>query len=178
MPNYSDIALPLTDLTRKGCPSKVVWGEAQEKSYQTLKSMLVKPPVLKLPDFSKQFIDQTDSSDTGMGTVLQDHFGILHPIYYASKKLLPLQRNYSIVERECMCIVWAVQKFELYLYEREFVIQTDHQPLVYINQCKVINKKVMRWAMFLQEFRFRIESIPGRLNHGPDFLSRVPIMEE
>ena len=178
MPNYSDIALPLTDLTRKGCPSKVVWGEAQEKSYQTLKSMLVKPPVLKLPDFSKQFIDQTDSSDTGMGTVLQDHFGILHPIYYASKKLLPLQRNYSIVERECMCIVWAVQKFELYLYEREFVIQTDHQPLVYINQCKVINKKVMRWAMFLQEFRFRIESIPDRLNHGPDFLSRVPIMVE
>ena len=81
VPNYSDIALPLTDLTRKGCPSKVVWGEAQEKSYQTLKFMLVKAPVLKLPDFSKQFIIQTDTSDTGMGAVLlQDHFGILHLI--------------------------------------------------------------------------------------------------
>ena len=175
IPNFSEVALPLTDLTRKGQPTKVEWGEPQEKAYMTLKALLAKPPILKLPDFSKQFVLRTDASDLGIAAILmQEHDNEMFPVAFASKKLLQRQRNYSTIERECLSIVWAVQKFEAYLWGRDFVIQTDHQPLTYINQTKVINKKIMRWAMILQEFRFRVESIPGNQNFGPDFLSRVP----
>ena len=97
----------------------------------------------------------------------------MFPVAYASRKLLPREQNYSTIERECLAIVWALQKFEVYLCGQHFVIQTDHQPLVYMNKAKVINKRIMRWALQLQEFRFRLESIPGKLNFGPDFLSRV-----
>ena len=175
VPNFSEIALPLTDLTRKGNPNKVNWGEAQDKAYRTLKDLLSNPPILHLPDFSKTFILRVDASDRGIGSVLlQEYDYMSFPVAYASRKLLKREQNYSTIERECLAIVWAVHKFEMYLFGREFIIQTDHHPLVYINRSKVMNKRIMGWAMYLQEFRFHIESIPGKLNYGPDFLSRIP----
>jgi hypothetical protein len=175
VPNFSEIALPLTDLTRKGQPEKIKWGEPQEKAYKFLKDLLSNPPILHLPDFAKSFVVRVDASNRGIGAVLlQEHDAITFPIAYASRKLLPREQNYSTIERECLAIVWSVHKFELYLFGKEFVIQTDHQPLVYINKAKVLNKRIMSWAMYLQEFKFRVESIPGKLNWGPDFLSRVP----
>ena len=56
VPNYALIALPLTDLTRKGQPLRVQWGPAQENAFLSLKSMLASPPILYLPDLEKAFI--------------------------------------------------------------------------------------------------------------------------
>ena len=64
------------------------------------------------------------------------------------------------------------QKIEFYLYGRVFEIHTDHKPLVYINVRKSVNKRIMRWSMVLQEFRFRLVAVKGRDNVGADFLSR------
>ena len=175
VPNFAKICLPLTDLTKKGQPDKINWGEAQDSAYKTLKHMLSSPPVLHLPDFSQTFYLRTDASEKGIAAILmQKEQDIMFPIAYASRKLLPREQNYSTIEKECLAIVWALDKFELYLSGRYFVIQTDHQPLTCVNKVKVSNKRIMRWAMFLQEFRFRIESIPGKSNFGPDFFSRVP----
>ena len=81
------------------------------------------------------------------------------------------ERNYSVVERECMAIVWAVDKFQEYLYSRQFVLQTDHRPLIFMQQAKVVNSRVMRWVLSLQPFRFRVESIKGCDNVGADLMS-------
>ena len=140
-----------------------------------MKSILASPPILHLPDLEKAFIVKTDASEKGLGAILLQEFeGVLHPIAFASRKLLPRETRYSTIERECLAIVWAIKKFELYLYNRQFVIQTDHQPLAYINSAKVLNRRLMKWAMTLQEYRYNIEAIPGKDNFGPDFLSRVP----
>lgn len=53
VPNFSAIAAPLTDLTKKGKPNIVVWGQEQENAFLALKQVLLKPPVLHLPDFFK-----------------------------------------------------------------------------------------------------------------------------
>ena len=177
IPNCAEIAVPLTDLTRKGQPTKVKWEEPHERSYQTLKSLLVKPPILQLPDMTKVFVLRTDASDRGIGCILmQERDGLLHPVAYASRKLLPREQNYSAIEREALAIIWAISKFEVYLFGRPFVIQTDHKPLMYIEKAKCINKRVMRWAILLQEYKYNIEAVPGKANHGPDFLSRVPAL--
>lgn len=81
--------------------------------------MLSAAPILHLPDVEKPFILRTDASDTGVGAVLmQEDEGKKFPVAYASKKLLPREKNYSTIEKECLGVVWAVQKFEPYLYGR------------------------------------------------------------
>ena len=75
------------------------------------------------------------------------------PIMYISNKFK--EKNYSDLQRECLAVVWAVQKFEAYLYGREFIIETDHQPLLCLRKSKVANQRVMRWALSLQPYRYR-----------------------
>lgn len=133
IPNFSAIAGPLTDLTRKGQPNKVVWGDPQENAFITLKSSLTITSILKIPNLSETFVLQTDASDVGVGAVLlQYEDGVKKPVAYASKKLSKSQVNYSTIEKVCYAIVWAVQKFQRYLYGQEFYLETDPQPLVYL----------------------------------------------
>ena len=47
----------------------------------------------------------------------------MFPVTYASKKLLPRERECSVIERECLAIVFVIKKFEKYLYGREFTLQ-------------------------------------------------------
>ena len=105
--------------------------------------------------------------------LMQVHDGKPHPVSYGSNKLTAAERNYSTIEKECLAIVWGVKKFELYLQGVPFVLQTDHQPLNYLNSAKFINSRVMRWAMYLQNFNIRLECIKGSENVGADYMSRA-----
>ncbi|XP_033730041.1 uncharacterized protein LOC117319318 [Pecten maximus] len=174
IPNFAAIAVPLTDLTKKGMPNKVIWEVAQEEAFNTLKELLMSEPVLRLPDLDKEFTLRTDASDLGLGAILlQECDGKFHPIAYASRKLLPRERRYAVMEKECLALVWGVMKFQRYLLGKEFCVETDHQPLTCLSKSKVANARIMRWAMLLQPFRMRIKAIPGRDNVGADFLSRA-----
>jgi len=88
-------------------------------------------------------------------------------------QLTRAERNYAVVERKCLAIVWAIAKFYRYLYGNQFVLQTDHRPLTFLDRAKMSNAPVMRWALALQPFRFRTESTKGSDNVGADYLSRV-----
>ncbi|XP_078492084.1 uncharacterized protein LOC144747728 [Ciona intestinalis] len=174
IPNYAAVAVPLTDLTKKGHPDIVAWGDAQERAFNTLKSKLSSKPILHLPDPSLGFILRTDASRDGIGAVLlQVHGGKHFPVSYASKKLSDAERRYSTIERECLAVVWGVKKFMMYLYGTKFVIQTDHQPLSFLQKTKFDNDRIMRWAMYLQNFDIRCEYIKGSDNVGADYLSRM-----
>ena len=152
IPNFSSIASPLTDLTKKNRPNSIKdWQDHHERAFQTLKNRLTSSPILRLPVFEegKPFVLRTDASGIGLGAVLLQDFegeGRL-PIAYASKKLLPRERNYSVIEKECLGIIWGVEKFRKYLYGVESLLETDHKPLSYMQTAKVLNPRIMRWAM-------------------------------
>nr|XP_018672786.1 uncharacterized protein zf(cchc)-26 isoform X2 [Ciona intestinalis] len=172
--NYAAVAVPLTDLTKKGHPDIVEWGDAQDRAFNNLKLMLSKKPILHLPDPSLGFVLRTDASRDGIGAVLmQVHEGKYFPVSYASKKLSSAERRYSTIERECLAVVWGVKKFMMYLYGTKFVIQTDYQPLSFLQKTKFDNDRIMRWAMYLQNFDIRCEYIKGSDNVGADYLSRM-----
>ena len=173
IPNYSDKARVLTELTKDRSPEILRWEDKHQESLDLFKHELCADPILKLPDHDSQFVLRTDASDTGLGAVLmQEHEGMLFPVAYSSKKLLPREQNYSVIERECLAVVWAIDKFKLYLYGKEFVLQTDHQSLAYLNKAKFSNQRVMRWALALQPYRYNIQYIKGIDNVGADFFSR------
>lgn len=173
IPGFSDMALPLTELTKKRSPEKIVWKEIHQHSFDALKDCLCTKPILQLPDLSKPFVLRTDASDTGLGAVLlQDHDGMLCPVSYASKKLLDRECKYSTVEKEGLAIVFGMQKFKNYLYGKEFVLETDHRPLSFIQTMKHTNTRVLRWSLFLQNYRYNIAHIKGSNNVVADFLSR------
>ena len=136
IPAFSDVAAPLTDFTKKGRPTHVDWQEEHEHSFKTLKDMLIRSPILRLP-----FTLQADAKDSGVwAALLQRYEDGLFTKAYASKKLL----NYSVIERECLAIVFGIRKFQKYLYGAEFVLQTDHAPLSYIQRCKIESGRIMR----------------------------------
>ncbi len=106
IPNFAEIAVPLTDLTKKGQPNKVELGDAQNNALKSLKRALPSDQILKLRELDKPFILRTDASDVGLGAILlQEHEGSTLSIAYASKKSLPREQNYSVVESECLAIV-------------------------------------------------------------------------
>ena len=177
IPSFSLIASPLIDLTKKDRPNSIKdWQDKHEKAFQTLKTRLTSSPILRLPVFCDEipFVLRTDPSDKGVGAVLLQEFegeGQL-PIAYEGKKLLPREKNYSTIEKECLGIIWGIEKFRKYLYGVEFLLETNHKPLSYLQTAKVLNPRIMRWAMRLQPYRFRIVAIRGQDNLGADYLSR------
>ena len=174
IPQYATIAAPLTDLIKKGVPNKISWNKIHEDSYQSLKEHITKNPILHLPDMNKKFFLRTDGSSSGVGAILMQKFDDqLFPICYASKKLSSAERNYATVEQECLAIIWAVQRFRNYLHGAEFILETDHDSLQYLEKTKFLNARVMRWAMILQQYRFKINVIKGSLNYAADYLSRI-----
>ena len=116
----------------------------------------------------------TDASNTGLGAVLlQEHDGMKKPIAYASKRLLPRERRYSTIERKAMAKVWGVKKFSPYIYGKQFILETDHKPLGFLNSAKNLNSRITRWALSLQPYFPKIRVIKGTENIGADYLSRV-----
>ena len=134
--HYADVAAVLTDLTRKDGPKQVIWTRSCQKAFDELKRALCSTTVLKSPDFSRQFILQTDASNRGVGAVLsqRDAEGVDRPVAYFSRKLLPREENYSAIEKECLAIKLATHAFRVYLLGRPFIIQTDHRALKWLDR--------------------------------------------
>src|SRR6218665_1769362 len=66
----------------------------------------------------------------------------------------------------------GVQKFNRYLYGKEFIMETDHCGLQYLKTGSIKNARVMRWYLALQNYTFRVRYIKGSENTLADYLSR------
>ena len=177
IPEYARIATSLTDLTRKSAPNCIRWTSECQEAFQQLKVLLCSGPVLKSPDFSREFVLQTDASERGVGAVLSqvDDLGEDHPVAYYSRKLLPREENYSTVEKECLGIKLGVNAFRVYLLGRRFVVQTDHRCLEWLDRAKFDNPRLTQWYLSLQPYHFTVQHRPGSANGNADALSQASV---
>ncbi|KAL0199491.1 hypothetical protein M9458_008031, partial [Cirrhinus mrigala] len=162
IPNFSSLASPLTDLTRKGQPEKIEWSPEAEVAFQRVKEALTSEPVLRAPDFNCPFLEQSCLKD-----------GEEHPVIYISRKLTKAERNYAAVEKEALAVKWAVLELRYYLLGRRFTLVTDHAPLQWMARTKETNARVTRWFLALQDFHFDVRHRSGASNANADGLSRI-----
>ena len=101
----------------------------RENTFQKLKVALCTYPVLANPVYDQRFVIRADASERGIGAKLLPYVGgQRRTIAFLSRKLQPRERNYSTIEKECLAIVWAIKGTHIYVYGREFDLQTDHAP--------------------------------------------------
>lgn len=175
IPRYSDITAPLTEML-KGKSTKLVWTEAEDAAFEMTKQAVAKAQSLNRPDFSKQFILQTDASQEGMAAVLfqEPEAGRKNIISFASAKFKPNERRLHVNEQECLALVWAINHFRHYLEDSPFIVRTDSKCLTWLEKFKDTKAKLTRWALQLQEYSFTLEHVRGSENYLPDLLSRRP----
>lgn len=171
--NFAYVSLPLTRLTKKNVP--FVWDDKCQHSFDTLKSLISSPPILQYPDLSERnkFILQTDASKYSLGAVLCN--SDKRPIAFASRNLEKSEINYETIEKELLAIVWACGYFRPYLYGKNFIIQTDHKPLIYLFGMRNPSSRLLKFRLALEEYDFNVEYIKGSDNVTADAMSRLPI---
>jgi hypothetical protein len=171
---FAAIANPLNRLTGKDVEFN--WDSSAQSAFNQLKSALIKAPILATPDFGKPFILTTDASKFAIGAVLsQFKDGMERVIRFASRTMGPAERNYSVTEKECLAIVWAIGMFRSYLLGVPFKIITDHKPLESLPKLKLDDPygRLARWALKLQHYDYTVVYTKGSGNTNADALSRI-----
>jgi ribonuclease HI len=130
----------MAELLMKGV--KFVWDEKCENAFQTLKQYLTSAPVLAQPDNSKPYEVYCDASSTGLGCVLMQENRV---IAYASRALLPHEKNYPTHDFELAAVVHALKIWRHYLIGTHCNIYTDHKCLKYIFTQADLNMRQRRW---------------------------------
>ena len=174
--NYAELTFRLYDLVKGKAPKKIIWNETYIECFNNVKEALSKD--IRLFHFNPKLplILQTDASSYAFGAILGQRLkenGPVLPIQCISKKLTETEQRYSTIEKEAFCIVWAVEKLSFYLLGNHFIIESDHEPLSYMNKFSKSKDKLRRWELLLSNFDYEIRYIPGKENIMSDFLSRI-----
>ena len=171
--NFSDIAAPLHDLTKKN--AKFIWTDQCNNAFNTLKNKLTSTPILSYPNDEDLFILDTDASERSVGAVLaQVQNGQERVLAYFSKSMTSSERNYCVTRKELLAVIKAVDHFRQYLLGHEFVVRTDHSSLQWLLNFKTPEGQLARWMEKLSEYNFKIEFRKGTQHANADALSRVP----
>ncbi|CAB1120506.1 unnamed protein product [Ectocarpus sp. CCAP 1310/34] len=77
IPDLAAVTAPMVDLTKKDAVKSVAkrWGPKHDEAFAEVKRLLTNAPVLRFPDFSKEFAIHVDASEVGTGTFLAQQNG-------------------------------------------------------------------------------------------------------
>lgn len=176
--DYSLLAKPLFALVRKNVP--FVFGERELKAFELLKEKLVSPPILAIYSPTAYTELHTDASATGYGAILmqKQSDGKLHPVFYHSRRTTEHESKYHSYELETLAIVYALERFRIYLHGVKFIIVTDCNAFKLTMSKRDLNPRIARWALFLQNYDYEIIHRKGDQMCHVDALSRSILIVE
>lgn len=141
--NYSQVALPLIALTKKG--QNFVWTPQADIAFKELQLKFIQAPILIHPNFENPFIIETDASDMATAAILSQFStdGYLHPCAYRSSKITTAEENYDIYDKELLNVVLAFQDWRVYLEGSPHIINviSDHKNLETFLTTKQLNRR-------------------------------------
>jgi hypothetical protein len=170
------LAQPLNQLLKKDQP--FTWTDAAQQSFDDMKKRFTEEPVLMMPDQTKPFQIECDTSKWASGAVLTqlDINGDRHPCAFISRTFSPTERNYEIYDRELLSVIRALQEWRHYIQgsKHETIIYLDHKNLTYFRTAQKLNCRQARWSLLLSEFNIKLIHLPGDKMILSDTLSRRP----
>ncbi|XP_065204117.1 uncharacterized protein K02A2.6-like [Planococcus citri] len=180
VPNLLPNCNNLHCLLEKNVPWK--WTKTENDTFEHLKTLITSDRILVHFDPSVPVTLACDACEYGIGAVLFHNYpdGRTRLISTASRTLTPAEKNYSVIDREALAIIFGIDKFYKYLYGRHFTLQCDHQPLERLfgeksELPKLAASRLVRWAIQLSAFDYTFKYVPGKKNCLADTLSRLPV---
>jgi len=161
--HYATLAFPLTELLARNKPDKLKWGAEEQESFDKLKAALTSKPVLKPADPSKGYKLFCDASRMALSAILMqsDDNGNNYVIGYGSRKLLPRETKYPIVELELMALIYGLTKFNHWTYGARIEAYTDHRPIQWLNSLAKHSPRLARWSLMLMDYDVTTTYISG-----------------
>lgn len=163
---FSSLMAPITDCIREG---QFSWSTAAAQEFSIIKNKLCSAPILALLDFLLVFELHCDVSKTGVGAVLSQKG---RPIAFYSEKLAGARSRYSTYDVEFYAIVQAIRHWRHYLFQKEFVLYTDHNALKHLHTQGRVSSRHASWIGYLQQFTFVIKHTSEASKRVADALSR------
>ena len=178
IPRYSDVARPLTNLTRKDTPFR--WTTLCQEAFEMLKGFLLEEPVLKYPNPDQPYVLYTDASKYAWAGVLTQAYThavdgvekeIHHPVTYVSGLFRGPQINWAALVKEAYAINMAARKLHYYISNSDTTIHSNHMPLRRFLLKNTKNMTVNNWAMSIEDYQLKFEYIKGVKNTLADTMS-------
>ena len=173
IPKFAHLTAQLNNLTTPKAVFKLT--DEHKKAFNELQQTFFNKPFLRQPNWHETFYLNTDASSAAISACLMQKFeGELLPVSYFSKTLNRHEKNYPAIKLELMAIVKSIHAFKYYLYNREFVILSDSEPLKHYKKISSPTDLTTRWLMSISEYTFKFTHIPGQKNVLADYFSRIP----
>ena len=181
--DYSQIARPLVDLTRKDV--EFHWGPAQEEAFLKLKKLVTSAPALKSIDYSsdRPVYLSVDTSIHGIGFILsqEDEKGRRSPARYGSLPLKPTEARYGQSKLELYGLFRALRHYRAFIVGvKNLIVEVDASSIkgMLDNPDVQASAVINRWIQGIQQFEFQLVHVPAHKHRGPDALSRRPFTEQ
>lgn len=136
---------------------------SEYNAFETLKNCLASQPLLAIYSPKLETELHCDASASGFGAILMQRQkdGIFKPVFYFSKRTTDTEARYHSFELECLAVVYAIERFHIYLAGIRFKILTDCDSFRLTLNKQNVNLRISRWALFLQSYDYTIEHRSG-----------------
>src|SRR5436190_2083980 len=151
--NLSEKCQPFSKLMRKGV--SFVWDKQCQEAFDEIKRYLTSPLVLIAPIAGKPFLLYVRSMDHSLGALLTQHNdeGYEQAIHYLSRTLLGAEHRYRLVEKECLDLIFAVQKMRHYLVGQTIHVISEVNPLrLLMTKPSSLKGRLAKWAILLSQY--------------------------
>ncbi|MCO5603591.1 hypothetical protein L7F22_057742 [Adiantum nelumboides] len=168
----SQVVLPLQQLTHSNTFS---WSEENEQQFNEIKELLSSLPTIAPPRWEETFYVNPSMGSDSIGAVLMQKDGessFMRPIYFVSRVMTPLEKDYTVIEQMVMALMFAVGRFRSYLLPNKFVILTVEDTFSLVLQHMDVSARISKWLVRLQEFEYTVQvesstqaNLAGMLTH-------------
>ena len=163
-PELQKLLKPIYDFTRRG--RHFIWGEEQQATFEEIKSRLLKPQVLHMPDRRGRFLLYSDTTKHATGSALyQVQDGKPKCSAYMSKRMLEAAKNYSITELEMCGLAINITSFAHLLKRVDFDAIVDHLAIMHIMKSKMepTMNRIKRLLELLSSYSFNLYYMEGKI---------------